>query len=302
MKRRNFVSYSLLFLTGCTTSKLVEAQRSKNSVQETAIQTENELATINMALIPWQVSVEQEEKLKPLTDYLTQKLNRPFKFQIAPNYNTAVDLLVEGKVELAYLASSTYIEARLRDPNVEPLAAPINKHTGRPWYTAVIIANSAQGIKTIADLKGKRFAFVNKLSTSGYIVPMGHFLDNGIDPEREFAEVIFAGSHDKAKAMLLEGKVDAIAEDKQSYTEQQKEGSLEPEKYKIIWESAPIPNLPIVASSKLSPELKNTLKKALIDAPDGLVDPTGAVGAGYTAVEDSDYDIIRKLQKRINTK
>ena len=302
MKRRNFISYSLLFLTGCTTSNLAETQRLKSSVQERAGQTEDEQGTITMVIIPWQVSVEQEKKLQPLADYLILKLNRPFKFQIAPDFTTAVDLLVEGKFELAYLSTSTYIAARLRDPNVEPIAASINSETGRPWYTSVIVANSNRGIKTLADLKGKRFGFVGKLSTSGYIVPMAHFQDIGIDPKRDFAEIHFAESHDRVKALLLEGKVDAIADDTRSYNQVQKEGKFDPKIYKIIWESAPIPSAPIVASSKLSSEFKTALKKALIDAPEGLVDPSGSVGAGYTSVQDSDYDITRKLQKRINTK
>ena len=203
MKRRKLINYSLLFWAECTTSKLAETQHLKNSVQSETGPREEEPATLNMVLIPWQVSAEQEEKLKPLADYLTQKLQRPFKFQIAPDYKTAVDLLVEEKVELAYLSTSTYIEARLRDPNVEPLAAPINSETGRPWYTSVIVANTNRGIKSLADLKGKRFAFVSKLSTSGYILPMVHFQEIGIDPKYDFAEILVAGSHAQVKAMLI---------------------------------------------------------------------------------------------------
>ncbi|NJR76559.1 MAG: PhnD/SsuA/transferrin family substrate-binding protein [Scytonema sp. CRU_2_7] len=151
-------------------------------------------------------------------------------------------------------------------------------------------------------MKGKRFAFVSKLSASGYVVPMAKFQELGINPNKDFSLVVFSGSHDKSKQALAKGEVDAIADDRRSYTEQVKEGKFDPKKYTIIWESVPLPSVPIVASSKVSIELKNALKKALIDAPAGLVDPTGAIGAGYTLVQDGDYDIIREFQKRVPTK
>lgn len=300
MKRRNVIGYTLLFLTGCTTFNLFKTKNFKSNIHKKNDPTKDEQAAINMVLIPWQVSAEQEEILQPLAEYLTQKIQRPFKFQIAPDYKTAVDSLVEGKVELAYLSTSTYIEARLRDPHVEPLAAPINRETGRPWYTAVIVANTNYGIHSLTDLKGKRFAFVSKLSTSGYIVPMAHFQDIGIDPKRDFTKILFVGSHDKAKALLSEGKVDAIADDSRSYMDLQKKGKFNSEIYKVIWESTPIPSTPIVASRKVSQELKTILRKALIDAPEGLIDPSGTVGVGYTQVQDSDYDVIRQIQSRFH--
>ncbi len=260
-----------------------------------------ELATLNMAVIPAQITANQE-KLQPLADYLTKTLGRPVKFQVTKDYDTAVNLLVEGKVELAYLGALTYIKARQRDPQIEPLVAPIEKTTGRPWYNSIIVINSDSGIKTLEDLKGKRFAFVSKSSTSGYLVPLAHFKDIGIDPDRDFVTVNFAGDHQKAKEQLISGKVDAIADDKPSYLAQEKAGKIDTSKYKIIWESSPIPNLPIVASSKLSAQVKADLKKAFINAPEGLIDITNAEGIGYTLIQDSDYESMRKLQKSLGLK
>ncbi|MBD2209495.1 phosphate/phosphite/phosphonate ABC transporter substrate-binding protein [Calothrix sp. FACHB-156] len=263
---------------------------------------QDEQAAITMAVIPWQVSSEQEQKLQPLADYLSKTLKRPFKFEIAKNYETAVELLIQGKVDLAYLGPSSYITARLRDSQIEPLVSPINQDTKRPWYTSVIITRKTSGIQNLQNLKGKRFAFVSKLSASGYVVPMAKFQELGIHPEKDFAAVIFAGSHDKSKQALINGEVDAIADDRRSYTGQIKQGKIDPKKYPIIWESVPLPSVPIVAASKVSTELKNTLKQVLIDAPAGLIDPSGAVGVGYTLVQDGDYDIMREFQKRVPTK
>ncbi len=294
-----------IFGSACTPTRESSSATLPNAAQSptnTTNQAGYEQATITMSVIPWQVSVEQEQKLQPLADYLSKALKRPFKFQIAKDYQTAVNSLVQKKVELAYIGPGSYIEAHLRDPKIEPLVSSINQDTKRPWYTSVIIANKASGIKTIPDLQGKRFAFVSKLSTSGYIAPMAHFQKLGINPEKYFGSVIMAGSHDKSKQALIKGEVDAIADDRRSYTQQVKEGKMNPKKYTIIWESVPLPSVPIVASSKLSVELKDALKKALIEAPEGLIDPSGAAGIGYTLVQDGDYNIIREFQQRVSSK
>lgn len=261
----------------------------------------SELANMNMAVIPAQFSGSQKEKLQSLADYLTKTLSIPVKLEITKDYDTSVDLLVEGKVELAYLGPLTYIKARQRNPQVQPLVAAIDKTTGRPWYISAIVVTKNSKIENLNDLKGKRFAFVSKSSTSGYLVPSAHLQEVGIDPDRDFAEVKYAGSHEKAKEALLAGEVDAVANDKRLYLNE-KGGKLDPEKYRIIWESPPIPNPPIVASSQVPPQLIAALKKALVNAPEGIADFSGLDSSGFTLAQDEDYTGIRNLLDRFPEK
>lgn len=281
---------------GCTTERI--ENHSQPSVDRTT-SSNNAIKSLNVVVIPALSPTEQAQQLKSLSDYLGNKLGIKVDFQVAKDYNTAVELLVTGKVEMAYLGPLTYIKAKKLNPEIQPILAPIEKSTGRPWYTSIIIANSAKGIKTIQDLKAKQFGFVSKSSTSGYLVPIVHLKKSGIEPERDFAGVQYSGSHDKAEADLEAGIVDAIADSKPSYLKGQKSGKLLDKKYKIIWESEPIPLSPIVISKKLSPPLVTEIKEALINAPEGLADITGAESAGYTLVQDSDYEPIKQLQENL---
>ncbi|WP_016875209.1 phosphate/phosphite/phosphonate ABC transporter substrate-binding protein [Chlorogloeopsis fritschii PCC 9212] len=283
---------------GCTSPS------SDNNPQASATpasSTENQTATVHVAVVPWQSREEQQKKLQPLADYLHKSTGRKFDFQITKDYKTSVDLLVNGKVDIAYLGGSTYVLARQQNPNVEPIVAPIDQTTGRPWYSAVIAVNTGSGIKSLADLKGKRFAFVSPNSTSGYLVPMVKFKATGINPERDFASVKYSGSHDKVQADLAAGVVDAIADEKPSFLRSQKSGKLNTTKYKIIWESDPIPTGPIVVSTKLPPQLIADLKRVLINSPAGLVDVSGTQSAGYTLTKDSDYEPIRQLKTSLES-
>jgi len=276
--------------------KIAESQTQQST------KPDQQLTSLNIAVIPAKNPVEQQKSLQPLAEYLTKTLGKQVNFQIAKDYETPVNLIAEGQVQIAYLGPLAYVEAKQLNPQIQPIVAPINKDTGRPWYTSVIVANT-NSIRSVDDLKGKRFAFVSKSSTSGYLMPLGYFKEMGINPNSDFTKVKFSGSHAQVKTDLESGEVDAIADDKPSYLNEQKAGRFNSQKYKIIWESSPIPQGPIVIlADKVSPELVTNLKKALVSASEGLVDVNGADAAGYTLVQDEDYESIRKLQAQLKLK
>lgn len=257
---------------------------------------------LRVAVIPARSSEQQEHKLQSLAAYLHQIIKRPVDIQIAKNYQEAVNLLVEEKVEMAYLGALSYIKAHDRNPNIQPLVLPIEQRTGRPWYTGAIIANTDQGMNSLEDLKGKRFAFVNPASTSGFLMPMNAFQKEGIDPTTDFEAIRYSGNHDQAAADLRAGLVDAIATEKAIFLQIQEQGKLPSSNYKIIWESEPIPSTPIVINTKkFSPRTITELKRALINSPEGIVDVNGSNSNGYTVAKDSDFEEIRQIYTRLKS-
>ena len=252
-----------------------------------------------VAVLPLQSPEKQQETLQPLAQYLETLLKRPVNFQITKNYSEAVDLIVTEEVDMAYLAALTYIKAKQRNSNIIPLVIPINRVSGRPWYTSVIIANTTKNIKTLQDLKGKRFAFVSPSSTSGFLIPMNVLQTVGINPTKDFSKIHYSGSHDTAIQDLVDGVVDAVTNDKASFLRSQKSGKLNGN-YKIIWESNPIPAPPIVINTKkFTPKMINQLREILIDAPVGFVDVRGSESAGYTLGKDADFEEIRQIYTRL---
>lgn len=284
---------------GCQPSN---GDRVADEKTQLSTKSDQQLTSLDIAVIPAKNPVEQQKSLQPLAEYLTKTLGKQVKFQIAQDYNTPINLIAQGQVQIAYLGPLAYVEAKQQNPQIQPIVAPIDKNTGRPWYTSVIVTNNNR-IRTVEDLKGKRFGFVSESSTSGYLMPLGYFKEMGIDPESDFSKVKFSGSHAQVKADLELGEVDAIADDKPSYLNEQKAGRFNSPNYKIIWESSPIPQGPIaILADKLPPELVTNLKKALVGASEGLIDVNGAEAAGYTLVQDEDYEPIRKLQTQLKLK
>ncbi|MDZ8085457.1 MAG: phosphate/phosphite/phosphonate ABC transporter substrate-binding protein [Nostoc sp. DedQUE12b] len=315
-----------LMNTGC-----IGKEFQKNKPVVDSVSSKQNLPTLKIGMLLTQSRIEQERMIKPLKEYLEQSLGErvdtesPSKiiggqgrhkkleidkvqdaiassvdFQIAKDYEQIIDWLLQDKLDMAYLGPMSYLEAIDRGAKIEPLVAPIDKHTGQPWYRACIIIKKDSLIKTLKDLKGKRIAFVDKLSTSGYLMPLATFKKLGIDDRQNFAQVLYAGSHSNSMAALENGIVDAAATNIPSYLKRQKSGKLTPQNSRILWESAPIPNFPIVVSKKLPPELVQRLKQAFISSPEGLEDIIGTESAGYTLVSPSDYAPIEQLRKYLN--
>jgi phosphonate transport system substrate-binding protein len=290
---------TLLWSQGCSFLDSNPSVQTIKGVDNSTATERQSISQLNIAVLPTVSSEEQQQRIERLDEYLEQQLGISVKLKQTLSYAETVDLLVEEKVQMAYLGPLTYIEAKERNPNIEPIVAHIEKRTGRPWYNSVIIVKADSGIESLKDLVGVRFGFVSPSSTSGFLMPISHLIENGINPPEDFTVIEYAGGHDKNVMALIEGKVDAIAIDYPSYLEFKNLNQLPPEQYKVIWESDPIPNAPLVILSQLPANFKIELKKALIDAPDGLVGISGIESSGYTLVSDEDYEAIRVMHKRL---
>jgi phosphonate transport system substrate-binding protein len=86
-----------------------------------------------------------------------------------------------------------------------------SERKGSPFYYAAIITRADSGIKRLEDLRGKTFAFGDPLSTSANVFPRKMFHEQGIDPVRDFKQILYSGGHDATVLAVLNGKVDAGA-------------------------------------------------------------------------------------------
>ena len=258
------------------------------------------ITQLTLTANPSRDAIVQQVQLQELAAYLQSEIGIPIQIEMTETYEQTVDLLVEGKADLASLGVFSYLQARDRNPRLEPLVVPIAKSTGRPWYTSVIVVRANRGINIPEDLKGKRFGFLSRSSTSGFLVPSALFQKIGINPDQDFTRIQYSGGHDRSAQLLAAGDVDAIATDKQTYLRESNAGILTTQNYAVIWESDPIPNGPIVVSPNLPEPLKIELKKAFLNTTVEFVDANGAESSGYSIAEDSDYDTIRRLKAMLN--
>src|SRR5690606_21944354 len=113
--------------------------------------------------------------------------------------------LATRKIDLAWLGGFTFVQAKIRTHGT---AIPIVQREEDAKFTSKFITASPD-VKTVADLKGKTFAFGAPSSTSGSLMPRFYLLQAGLNPEKDFKNVAFSGAHDATVAFVAAGKADA---------------------------------------------------------------------------------------------
>jgi phosphonate transport system substrate-binding protein len=144
-------------------------------------------------------------------------------------------------------------------------AALVSVRNNAPFYYGQIIARAGSGITKLADLKGRTFARVDPLSTSGWIIPMLTMKAAGIVPERDLKQIVDAGSHDAVVAAVYSGNVDAGACYQDARTRLEKDKPDVMEKVVVLQVSAPIPNDGVQFSPTVPKDLRDRIVKAILD-------------------------------------
>ncbi len=166
--------------------------------------------TLRIGLIPEQNVFRQLERYEPLAGYLSRKTNTQVQLDVLPRYGNVVTNFRSRELDGAFFGSFTYALAHLR-LGVDVIARPLDLG-GRSTYHGLIFVRQDSGIRTIADMKGKRFVFVDKATTAGYLLPLDFFLRHGVkDYTKFFGETYFAGTHEDAIYDVLNGRADVGA-------------------------------------------------------------------------------------------
>jgi phosphonate transport system substrate-binding protein len=128
--------------------------------------------------------------------------------EVPTSYAATIEAMCAGRVDVAFLHPFAYVLARQRCGADVRL---VSVRFGVPYYRSQILYRAGLPIRTVADLRGRRFAFVDPASASGYLFPAALLKRHGIDPTRHFSQVVFAGGHDKVVLAVYTGSVDAGA-------------------------------------------------------------------------------------------
>ena len=160
---------------------------------------------LRVSAIPDESPTELQRKFAPLGRYLENEIRMKVQFIPVTDYAAVVEALAAKKIEMAWLGGFTFVQARLRTGNANPI---IQREEDRV-FTSKFITNSASGINNLADLKGKTFTFGSVSSTSGSLMPRYFLLQNKLVPEKDFRRVAYSGAHDATALQVESGKVDA---------------------------------------------------------------------------------------------
>lgn len=208
------------------------------------------------------------EDVRPVVAYLERQLGRKVRAFVASDYAGVVEALRNETADIGFMGPLQYLIAH-QQAGAQAILGEV--YNGQPWYTARIFVRKDSGIRTLADLRGKTMAFVDPLSSSGYLYPLETFRRAGLMARREEAEqffrkIYFAGGDEQALRAVLNKFVDAAGIGQYSYAMLRPE---ERDQITFIGESPRIPSHCVVARRGLDAGSVTALQEALLALNDG---------------------------------
>jgi phosphonate transport system substrate-binding protein len=167
--------------------------------------------------------------------------------------------LASGQIDVAFVCSPPLIWL---GGAVEAIAAPVltdPRFGGRPLYSSDVVVSARCERRSLADLRGARWAYNEPGSWSGYWVTLAR-----VGSWRYFAEAIAAGSHQRALRMVADGDVDGSAIDSQVLMVELRDHPELAERVRVVETLGPSPIQPVVVRAGLDPELKHAVRARLL--------------------------------------
>jgi phosphonate transport system substrate-binding protein len=253
-------------------------------------------APLRVSMIPTTDPSRMIRDAEPLVARLEKATGRKVTLTIPQNYAAVVEALVQGQVDVAHLGGFTFVQANKRAGAV-PL---VQRDRDRAFHSKFITARD--DLRSLGDLKGKRFAFGDVNSTSGHLMPAYFMRKEGVDPS-VVDQAIYTGGHDATALAVAERRVDAGALDEAVWERLTKEGKVDPSKVRVFWTTPPFVDYVWVARKELDPAVARKVAEAFLGLdPNKAEDrPTlellSAKGR-YVAVDAAAYGPLREAAVR----
>ena len=236
---------------------------------------------------------------QPLADVVAASTGRPVRVVVTRNYEEMTRRLADGSIHFAFYTSASYVEFAPSIPGlvyVATYAETDSNGSVTPYYHSVIISLENGPVCSLADLKGGNFGFTDKLSTSGYKIPLMMFRTLEMEPASYFGKVFFLGRHDAVIEALRAGSIQGGAvSDGTMYTAVRRYGDI----FRVLALSEPIPLDAVVASSGVPAAHVEAVRLALASlAPDSApvraLRELGWPAAGFVVLGDEFYEPLRR--------
>ncbi|MBP2688956.1 MAG: phosphonate transporter, periplasmic phosphonate-binding protein [Deltaproteobacteria bacterium] len=249
-----------------------------------------------IGLIPEQNIFKQMERYEPLMEYLSRKTGTKMKVKILPRYGNIIDNFESSGMDGAFFGSFTYTLAHAK-VGVEVLARPVALDNTSTYHGLIFVRKDSH-IRTARDMRGKRFAFVDKATTAGYLLPLVYFHKHEVSNYRGYLkESYFAGTHDDAIYDVLNRKADIGAAKNTVFQRLAKADPRIMTELVILERSPEVPENALALRNDIDPSLRSRLKETLLKMnldPDGkkVLEQFGALR--FIETRNEEYDTVVK--------
>lgn len=206
--------------------------------------------------------------------YLSKQIGQ--RCIILPLKFTAIEPALKAKRIDLLLANSAFYVQMKKKYGVKAIATLINSRKGQALrqFGGVILVKKDSPIKTLADIRGKKFMCVKSSSFGGGQMAWRLLIDNGIDPKKDCSAFLEGKKHDNVVLAVQNGSADVGTVRSDTMERMQDEGKIKMDEFRIIHQikdSFPFvhstqlyPEWPMAAAASLDPATADKIAKALI--------------------------------------
>jgi phosphonate transport system substrate-binding protein len=217
---------------------------------------------IHVAFVPEVATTPQSIAAKqPFIDWLQHATGRTVNLIVPTNYAATIEAVGNGSVDLAHFGGLSYLKASERY-HADPL---VQRTEDRSFHSLFI--TSSPDIKTLADVRGKTFAFGDVLSTSGHLIPAKELLEVKIDPDSDI-QARFSGNHTNTAIAVNAGQVVAGALDETVYHKLVDDKTIDPQKARVFKTSEPFVDYTWATTQGLDPQVRAKIRDAFLTLND----------------------------------
>ena len=256
---------------------------------------------ITYAYLPQYAHTESFQRHHLLVEYLAEQTGLAIRQVFPETFDDHIKMFGQGKIDISF--SNPFIYVKLANRYGAKAMARIIEEDGRAEFRGQIIARKDnEAIKSLKDCRGKSWVAVDPSSAGGYLFPLGHFVDHGLQLS-DFKEVVFAGGRQENVILgvyaglheigsIREGSL-AVVEDK-----------IDIDQIKVVDTSRWYPGWVYAYSPRLPLEVADQIRAAMLRL-DYNRDPRhreildAAKCIGLIPSDDQDFDPIRELSTKV---
>lgn len=212
---------------------------------------------------------ENRKQFEPLFQEVAKQLDLPADVTVAEDWIGISEALRSGTLDVAWLGPWGYVLAQHNEPSLQAIATV--KYKDKPTYYSVLMAKADAPFDTLDQAialsqQGQKLklSLADVGSTSGWLIPQAEFKKRGLDPKEVF-DYSEGASHAAQAISVLSDQTDIASDYDRNLDVLTDEGKIDKSKLKIIWQSEPLPNDPIVVRGDFPEDLKTRLQNALVN-------------------------------------
>jgi phosphonate transport system substrate-binding protein len=203
---------------------------------------------------------------EPVYKLVGEQIGVDIELTVANDWAGISVALASQQIDVAQMGPWGYVLAKQKG-DAQAIAMLLIQ--GRNYYKAIVVARPGLDVPRFPeDAKGLSMQMLDVGSTSGWLVPTHFMRSRGIDPKTHFGKYAEGASAAAAQMATVGGQVDLATGWDTHRNTMLRNGQLKPESNRVVWESEPLPNEPVVVRRGFDPQLAQRLQAALASIPE----------------------------------